>query len=95
MFNEMFLEKNGVRENFFKVVVVIMDGKFIEMKNIIEVVWVVCEMGIYLFVIGVGKKYDRKELEKIVNKLFDEYVFMVDNYSVLKNILNVFVVKIC
>lgn len=95
MFNEMFLEKNGVRENFFKVVVVIMDGKFIEMKNIIEVVWVVCEMGIYLFVIGVGKKYDRNELEKIVNKLFDEYVFMVDNYSVLKNILNVFVVKIC
>lgn len=95
MFNEMFLEKNGVRENFFKVVVVIMDGKFIEMKKIIEVVWVVCEMGIYLFVIGVGKKYDRKELEKIVNKLFDEYVFMVDNYSVLKNILNVFVVKIC
>lgn len=95
MFNEMFLEKNGVRENFFKVVVVIMDGKFIEMKKIIEVVWVVCEMGIYLFVIGVGKKYDRKELEKIVNKLFDEYVFIVDNYSVLKNILNVFVVKIC
>lgn len=95
MFNEMFLEKNGVRENFFKVVVVIMDGKFIEMKKIIEVVWVVCEMGIYLFVIGVGKKYDRKELEKIVNELFDEYVFMVDNYSVLKNILNVFVVKIC
>lgn len=95
MFNEMFLEKNGVRENFFKVVVVIMDGKFTEMKKIIEVVWVVCEMGIYLFVIGVGKKYDRKELEKIVNKLFDEYVFMVDNYSVLKNILNVFVVKIC
>lgn len=95
MFNEMFLEKNGVRENFFKVVVVIMDGKFIEMKKIIEVVWVVCEMGIYLFVIGVGKKYDRNELEKIVNKLFDEYVFMVDNYSVLKNILNVFVVKIC
>lgn len=95
MFNEMFLEKNGVRENFFKVVVVIMDGKFIEMKKIIEVVWVVCEMGIYLFVIGVGKKYDREELEKIVNKLFDEYVFMVDNYSVLKNILNVFVVKIC
>lgn len=95
MFSEMFLEKNGVRENFFKVVVVIMDGKFIEMKKIIEVVWVVCEMGIYLFVIGVGKKYDRKELEKIVNKLFDEYVFMVDNYSVLKNILNVFVVKIC
>lgn len=95
MLNEMFLEKNGVRENFFKVVVVIMDGKFIEMKKIIEVVWVVCEMGIYLFVIGVGKKYDRKELEKIVNKLFDEYVFMVDNYSVLKNILNVFVVKIC
>lgn len=95
MLNEMFLEKNGVRENFFKVVVVIMDGKFIEMKKIIEVVWVVCEMGIYLFVIGVGKKYDRNELEKIVNKLFDEYVFMVDNYSVLKNILNVFVVKIC
>lgn len=95
MFNEMFLEKNGVRENFFKVVVVIMDGKFIEIKKIIEVVWVVCEMGIYLFVIGVGKKYDRNELEKIVNKLFDEYVFMVDNYSVLKNILNVFVVKIC
>lgn len=95
MSNEMFSEKNGARENFPKVAVVITDGKSTETKKTIEAARVAREMGIHLFAIGVGKKYDRNELEKIANKPSDEYVFTVDNYSALKNILNVFAVKTC
>lgn len=95
MSNEMFKEENGARENFPKVAVVITDGKSTETKKTIEAARVAREMGIHLFAIGVGKKYDRKELENIANKPSDEYVFTVDNYSALKNILNVFAVKTC
>lgn len=95
MSNVMFTEGNGARKNVPKVAVVITDGRSSDTIKTAKAARVARERGIHLFSIGVGTKFDRKELNNIGNKPSKEYVFTVNNYSALKNILNKFAVKTC
>jgi collagen type VI alpha len=95
MSNVMFKENRGARKNVPKVAVVITDGRSTDTIKTAKAARDARELGIHLFSIGVGNKFDRKELENIGNKPSKDFVFTVDNYSALNNILNVFAVKTC
>lgn len=95
MAKEMFTASNGARDDVPRVAVVITDGESTDSVKTAKAARAARELGIHLFAIGVGKRFDRQELESIANEPAKEYVFTVDNYSALQKILKVFAVKTC
>ncbi|XP_064411246.1 integrin alpha-D-like [Latimeria chalumnae] len=90
---EIFIENAGSRTNATKILLVITDGKtYGDKTKLSEVTAEADDKGILRFAIGVGSVFTthaaKKELHEIASKPASEFVFQVENFSVLGRILD-------
>ncbi|KAK3096894.1 hypothetical protein FSP39_004520 [Pinctada imbricata] len=91
----MFTQEKGERPDVTNIAVVITDGKSTKPKITKAAAEKARAAGIQIFAIGVGKNYDRKELEDIATKPSKDFVFTVDNYKALDSIIETFASRTC
>ena len=48
-----------------------------------------------MFAIGVGKRVDRQELSDIASDPDEDHMFMVDDYSALRSIIELLAARTC
>lgn len=93
--NIVFLEVEGVRflrENVLRVIMIVIDGRLQDL--VVEVVVKVRDIGILIFVIGVGQ-VDFNILKVIGSEFYEDYVFLVVNFSQMELLILVFQNKLC
>lgn len=87
--------KGVVRLEVVYIMIVFIDGFLMDFEKICREFFLVYDVGIYVFVIGIGKGVDIVGFGVIVSNLDKNFFFYVENFDVLSFIRILLVIRIC
>lgn len=85
----------NARRDVAHVIIVLTDGQSANSTDTVKEARRAHQEGIYLFSVGIGNQTDVKELMDIASDPDENFVFHVDDFGGLKNILELLAIKAC